>query len=324
MQQQQEQQQQPTLDQLVAYLRVQAVVPSAASALKQRQLNVSYTEKSSAWETSHWVQMVLQLSKQPFATSLGLVGYAVLVEHLVEQHAQVGKQLSGLQQQQQQHQQAGLHYDLLQRHQQEQQALLQQQRQLAADISMYKRGGQAVYDAEVKRRTASAAESRVRGSESYSNIRDSTMVFWYRFPPEQMDSFFQLFENTGWIRLVSTRGTADHTDMLPAEAASLARSAYDSMREEMATSAANPPDFSKFAKGLVPLVKTLAAADHAVATMLSLCMAAVEVTRNDRQSQQVVVAVGIVHRWLVGECGSYWVCVSAQSGIVAVVAWGGG
>jgi len=91
----QQQQQQPTLDQLAACLPIQAVVPSAASALKQRQLNVSTTAKSSAWEAAHWVQTALQLSSQPYAPTLGLVGYAVLAQHLLEQQVQVGQQLHG-------------------------------------------------------------------------------------------------------------------------------------------------------------------------------------------------------------------------------------
>jgi len=254
------------------------------------------------WQQQHQHQQQVRLLRQQQQQQVGLLQ--------AHQQQQVGLQYALLLQQQQEQR------ALLQWHQQEQQVLLKRQQQLAADIGMYQRGGQAVYDAEMKRRKATAAETRQHGSQSYGNIRDSTMVCWSRFPPEQMQSFFRVFEQKGHTRSVSTAGTDNHKDVLPADAARLARSAHDSMREEMAKTAASPPDFSRLGEGLAPLVETVVAADHAVAALLSRCMAAVEATRPERLSEEAVVVVGMVQNWLVGECGSYLVCVSAAPALL--------
>jgi flagellar motor protein MotB len=362
-------QQQPTRDQLAHYLCVQAVLPSAASALKQCQLNVSHTVNSSAWETSHWIQVVLQLSSQPFAPTLALVACAIWVQHLLDQQSQVGQQLQLLEtvgvasrrldaaatplQQQQwlQEQQHKLHVLLqwqqqeqqqqqlqwlqqqqqlqwlqqqqqqlqwLQQQQQQLQWLLQQQEQLAADILQEQQHAQELYDEEMQRRTAKAAETKQYGSLSYSCIRDSTLVCWSQFTPSQMEGFLRVYEQKGRVRSASTRGTAGHKDMPPADAASRARRIYASMRVSAAK--ASPAHFSEAGEGLAALAEAAAASDPAVAALLSLWMAAVGVaaTLEEEEEEDDVVAIGMVQRWLIGEYTALGGCQCSRNKVAVV------
>ena len=96
------------------------------------------------------------------------------------------------------------------------QPLLAQWQQLVGSILNHQQHARALHLQELEERAASAAATRLHGSVTYSSIRDTTLLWWYRFPPLVMLGFFCSFvSEKGNIPQASTAGKDRHHSFTP-------------------------------------------------------------------------------------------------------------